>query len=129
MVHRKQVTLRTVTVVSLLALAAPVAASPGAPSGPGSASGRGEVTSPLQRTVSSMFFIENVGQFDPAVRFQLRSQGATWWFTDDAVWITAAKADHGLWTMDSMPRSIGHDGQGAEGNLSSMVRRPWSGTN
>jgi len=121
MVHRRQVTFRTVTVLSLLALAAPVAASPGAPGGPGTADGRGEMTSPLQSAASNQLFIQNVGQFDPAVRFQLRSKGATWWFTDNAVWFTVAKPDHG-------PRST-DDGQDATGDVSSMARRPWSGVN
>jgi len=41
-----------------------------------------------QNTSSALLFIENVGQFDPRVRFQLRSSEAILWITDDALWVT-----------------------------------------
>ena len=37
---------------------------------------------------SPLLFIENVGQFDPAARFQVRGGGGTLWLADDALWIT-----------------------------------------
>jgi len=33
-------------------------------------------------------FIENQGQFDPAVRFRARAGGATLWLTDEGMWLT-----------------------------------------
>jgi hypothetical protein len=37
---------------------------------------------------SSLLFIENVGQFDPAARFLVRGGGATLWLAQDALWLT-----------------------------------------
>src|SRR5205085_10136958 len=37
---------------------------------------------------SRLLFVQNNGQFDPHVRFQLRGAGGVWWFTDDGVWLT-----------------------------------------
>lgn len=55
------------------------------------AGGKGPVTSqetPLREPKTSVFFIENVGQFDQHARFQTCINGATIYFTKDAVWYT-----------------------------------------
>ena len=44
----------------------------------------------------SLLFVENVGQFHPDARFQVRGAGATLWLAEDALWITlAAPPDEG----------------------------------
>ena len=43
---------------------------------------------PPSQATSSLLFVENVGQFDPRVRFQLRGDDAVLWVTDEALWIT-----------------------------------------
>ena len=40
-------------------------------------------------TAGSLLVIPNAGQFDPAVRFQVRGAGSILWVTDAAVWLTA----------------------------------------
>jgi hypothetical protein len=40
------------------------------------------------RQAAPLLFVENVGQFDPKVCFQVRAGGATIWLTDDTIWIT-----------------------------------------
>jgi Beta-propeller repeat len=40
------------------------------------------------QTSAPLLFVQNVGQFDPTVRFQVRTGDATIWVTDDAIWIT-----------------------------------------
>jgi len=36
----------------------------------------------------SIAFVENVGQFDPQARFQAQANGATIYFSEDAIWFT-----------------------------------------
>lgn len=67
----------TLDAVEAGALAAPVAPAAPAPLGVASATDGG---TPL--------VVENVGQLDPAVRFEIRGPDRTLWLTDDAVWIT-----------------------------------------
>ena len=40
-----------------------------------------------------LMFIENVGQFDPRVRFQVRGASANLWLTSDALWVTVEEGD------------------------------------
>jgi hypothetical protein len=39
-------------------------------------------------TAGHLLFVQNVGQFDRAARFQCRAAGATAWLTPDALWLT-----------------------------------------
>jgi len=48
---------------------------------------RGQQTTTAE-SVSSIFFIENVGQFDLRARFQAQYNGATTYFSEDAIWFT-----------------------------------------
>ena len=43
---------------------------------------------PTPTPSDSPLFVENVGQFDAAVRFQVSGDNRTLWLTDDALWIT-----------------------------------------
>lgn len=43
-----------------------------------------------QQLPSSVMFVENVGQFDPAVRFQVRGGGGLIWLTQNDIWLTFA---------------------------------------
>jgi hypothetical protein len=57
-----------------------------------------EPSSPTDTPVSSaatlpLLFIENVGQFDPAARFQVRGAQGGLTLTDDALWLTALKVE------------------------------------
>jgi pimeloyl-ACP methyl ester carboxylesterase len=52
-----------------------------------SASDRIHVSDALQDM--PLMFIENVGQFDESVRFQVRGGLGTIWLTDEAIWMTA----------------------------------------
>ena len=48
-----------------------------------------ETPASTTRRQASLLFIENVGQFDPGARFQMRGAvGGTLWLADDALWIT-----------------------------------------
>lgn len=58
------------------------------PSQAASTAGQVEQTNPLREGPSGLMFIENVGQFDDQVRFQVRSSNGTIWLTEDAIWIT-----------------------------------------
>ncbi len=40
----------------------------------------------------SLLFVENVGQFHPEARFQVRGSNATLWLAEDGLWITLAPA-------------------------------------
>src|SRR5207247_813500 len=40
-----------------------------------------------------LLFIENVGQFDSRVRFQVRGAGGTIFLTDDALWFTVLQPE------------------------------------
>lgn len=53
---------------------------------------------------TSLMFIENIGQFDPRVRFQLRSDDTILWVTDDALWISVF--DHAITQGEHYPQSI-----------------------
>lgn len=65
---------------------------------------------------ASLMFIENVGQFDPRARFQVRGAGETLWLAEDAIWITVVKEKEemsgsgGEWEplSRSHPRSPAH---------------------
>lgn len=55
---------------------------------------------------TSLMFVENVGQFDPRVRFQLRSDDTILWVTDDALWISVF--DHIATQVEHYPQDIPH---------------------
>ena len=63
-----------------------------------------------------LMFIENVGQFDPRARFQVRGAGETLWLAEDAIWITVVEEEEeksgsgGEWEplSQSHPRSPAH---------------------
>ncbi len=59
-------------------------------SGPSSAAPRAETA-----RSSSIMFIENVGQFAEAARFQVRGGTGTMWLADDSIWITVLEPDDG----------------------------------
>ena len=44
---------------------------------------------------SPVVFIENVGQFDPTARFQMRGGAGTMWLAADAIWISLLEAPAG----------------------------------
>jgi hypothetical protein len=43
---------------------------------------------PLNAFGASAPFFENIGQFDPEARFQLKSRNGTLWLTDNAMWLS-----------------------------------------
>lgn len=63
-----------------------------APTAPNEREAISKLSQPQQLTGgSSLMFIENVGQYDAAVRFKLQGGEHTMFFTEDAVWLTAAE--------------------------------------
>ena len=42
-----------------------------------------------------LMFVENVGQFDPQVRFQAQGSGNALWVTDDGLWVTMVETQGG----------------------------------
>jgi hypothetical protein len=48
-------------------------------------------SAPVSATLSSLLFIENVGQFDAGGRFQVRGSGSMIWLANDALWITVVE--------------------------------------
>ena len=77
------------TVALLLALLLSAGASAGAPS---NAPVADPPAAPFASANSSVLFIENVGQFAPAVRYQVRGGVGTLWLANDALWLTVARA-------------------------------------
>ena len=45
-----------------------------------------------RKAPSHLLFVQNTGQFDPRVRFQMRQGNETWWFTDEGIWLTVLRA-------------------------------------
>src|SRR2546427_12804850 len=43
---------------------------------------------PSPASERSFLIVENAGQFDPAVRFQVRAPGSTMWVTNHSLWIS-----------------------------------------
>ena len=64
--------------------------------------------SALHTPRSSLLFVPNHGQWPAAVRYQMRGLGGTWWFTEEAVWVTVVRGTGGT--------------QGTEGTQSSGLR-------
>ncbi len=55
---------------------------------------------------SSPLFIENVGQFAPGARFQMRGGPGTVWLAEDAIWITLLEKDEvGRMNFSLLPES------------------------
>ena len=83
------IALLATLVSSSLGAAAPApSAAPGqapAPSAAGPAPDRVEAA----LDSAPLMFIENVGQFDPRARFQVRGGERTIWLAEDALWVTA----------------------------------------
>ena len=65
-----------------------LASSAVSPSAPLHAQGVGST-----RHSTPVMFIENVGQFDPSVRFLVQGDTGTMWLSDDAIWITHLACD------------------------------------
>jgi hypothetical protein len=79
------------TLALLLALAAGVAWLASAPAHAASELGSEPAPGP---SPSAVLFIENVGQFDPGARFQVRgAAGSGLWLSGDALWLTLLEAD------------------------------------
>jgi photosystem II stability/assembly factor-like uncharacterized protein len=59
---------------------------------------------------ASLIFIENIGQFDPVVRFQVTdAESRLYWLTEDAIWITildkSIDADQGMYPNRSIDQN------------------------
>src|SRR5688572_28486317 len=68
---------------------------------------------PLQPAGGQMLVIENAGQFDPAVRFQVQARGMILWVAEDSLWITKLMEE---------PRSGPADGPDPTDPLESLPR-------
>ncbi len=72
----------------------------------------------------SLLFIENVGQFDPRVRFQVRGGGTTLWLTDDALWVTfALPSDRSLSTVKGAALRLSFPGANPAPRLEPFARQ------
>ena len=81
-------TLNWLLVLSLLLSLIPSVAysAPSPDSGSPPVQDRATVSQAL--TDSSLFFVENQGQFDGAARFKVQAGGQTLWLAADALWLT-----------------------------------------
>jgi hypothetical protein len=59
---------------------------------------------------NTLLFVQNVGQFPPAVRYQVNSQLGTVWVTDDGIWITQLEPRQT--PTEASPRQPGFDLRG-----------------
>lgn len=66
----------------------------------------------------STVFVENVGQFDKAARFQVRGHGHTLWLTENAVWVTALEGITGSKDSQASARSLAASRKGMNVKLS-----------
>ncbi|MHB0878042.1 MAG: DUF7948 domain-containing protein, partial [Anaerolineae bacterium] len=78
--------MRNRLLVALLLLSSTVA--PALATGGGAAAQR-----PTSARPAPLLFVENVGQFDDVVRFQVRGGAAALWLTDDCLWLTVIRGD------------------------------------
>jgi len=85
------IALLVTLVSSSLGAAAPAGAAPVATVEPPARSAAGPAPARVQAALDSgpVMFIENVGQFDPRARFQVRGGERTIWLAEDALWVTA----------------------------------------
>lgn len=73
---------------------------------------------------SSVMFIENVGQFAPAARFLVWSGAASYWLTEDALWLTVTTPERPGNTADvDLPSSP----TGASGRQAAALRFSFPG--
>ncbi len=83
---------RLMLIIALLAtlVSSSLGAAAPAPSAAGPAPAR------VQAALDSgpVMFIENVGQFDPRARFQVRGGERTIWLTEDGIWVTVLEQLH-----------------------------------
>lgn len=90
------IALLATLVSSSLGAAAPAGAALGAAEEPPVPSAAGPAPARVQAALDSgpVMFIENVGQFDPCARFQVRGGERTIWLTEDGIWVTVLEQLH-----------------------------------
>jgi len=90
------IALLATLVSSSLGAAAPTGATPVATAEPPAPSAAWPAPARVEAALDSgpVMFIENVGQFDPCARFQVRGGERTIWLTEDGIWVTVLEQLH-----------------------------------
>src|SRR6266540_4084992 len=79
----------------------------------GSPQARANPTRPTGPTVPSLLIVENAGQFDPAVRFQVRTSQEILWLTDHSLWLSALEPKPEISRDEPLDRPAGPNAGGS----------------